>query len=168
MIATSVVPELRSQTANGCPDMDFWNAVSLMLTFLGTGLAFWQAYKAKSYRDEIQADRRKLILIELMPIAKNARDECKKIVTPVARPMRGVDPQKVIHVIQGLSDKLQEYNHRISEETECGAFSENLKRRISEYVNESDETCRQKIADKMHEDLNSIIEFLAVGIDRSV
>lgn len=148
--------------------MDFWNTVGLVLTFLGTGLAFWQAYKAKSYRDEIQADRKKLILIELMSVAKSARDECKKIVTPVGKPMRGVDPQKVIHAIQGLSEKLQEYNHRISGDIGCSSFSSNLKQRVAEYTNESDDSARHKIADQMYEELNSIIEFLAVGIDRSV
>lgn len=148
--------------------MDFWNSFGLVLTFLGTGLAFWQAYKAKSYRDEIQADRKKLILIELMPVAKSARDECRKLVTPVSKPMRGVDPQKVIYSIQGLSEKLQEFNHRISGDIECSLFSLNLKQRITEYTNESDDGARHKIADQMYEELNSIIEFLAVGIDRSV
>jgi hypothetical protein len=148
--------------------LDFWNAVGLVLTFSGTALAFWQAYKAKSYRDEIQADRQKLILIELMPVAKSARDECRKIITPVSKPMRGADPQKIIHAIQIFSEKLQEYNHRISGDVKCSTFSANLRKRISEYTNETDETVRHKIADHMYEELNSVIEFLAVEIDRSV
>lgn len=148
--------------------MGFWNAVGLALTFVGTALAFWQACRAKSYSDEIQADRKKLVLIELMPIAKSARDECKKIVTPVAKPMRGVNPQNVIHVIQNLSEKLQEYNHRISGDTEFSVLSTNLKQRISDYTNEQDLGGRYKVADQMYEDINSVIESLAVGIDRSV
>jgi len=148
--------------------MDFWNAVGLILTFMGTGLAFWQAYKAKSYRDEIQADRQKLILIELMPIAKSARDECKKITTPVHKPMRGVDPQKVIHSIQDLAEKLQEYSHRLK-----GGFAQkeavsSLQGYITKYTNETDVEVRNKIADKMYSELNSIIESLATSIDSSV
>lgn len=148
--------------------MDFWNAVGLILTFLGTGLSFWQAYKAKSYRDEIQADRQKLILIELMPVAEITRDECKKITTPVLKPMRGVNPQKVISKIQELSEKLQKFNHRISGDVECRNFVSSLNQRIKEYTEETDVDSRYKIADQMYENLNSVIEFLAIGIDRSL
>lgn len=148
--------------------MDFWNVVGLILTFCGTALAFWQAYKAKSYRDEIQADRKKLILIELMPIAKSARDECKKITTPVGKPMRGVDHQKVISSIQELAEKLQEHSHRLK-----GNFREKeavikLQTHITNYTNDADQDSRNKIADKIYGELNSIIESLASSIDSSV
>lgn len=148
--------------------MDSWNAIGLILTFLGTALAFWQAYKAKTYRNEIQSDRQKLILIELMPVAKSARDECKKITTPVGRPMRGVDHQKVIHAIQGLAEKLQEYSHRLK-----GDFKEKdsvvkLQGFIADYTNEADSESRNKIADNIYSELNSIIESLATSIDSSV
>ena len=148
--------------------MDFWNAVGLTLTFCGTTFAFWQAYKAKSYRDEIQADRQKLILIELMPIAKSARDECKKITTPVKKPMRGVDPQKVIHAIQGLAEKLQEYGHRLKGEFAQKETVTILQSHIANYTNEADLDSRNKIADQMYSELNSIIESLATSIDSSV
>ena len=148
--------------------MDFWNAIGLVLTFFGTGLSFWQAYKAKSYRDEIQADRQKLVLIELMPIAKSARDECRKITTPVNKPMRGVDPQKVIHEIQGLAEKLQEYSHRLTGNFEQKDLLVDLQRAVSEYKNESDQDSRYRIADKMYSTLNSIIESLSTSIDKTV
>lgn len=148
--------------------MDFWNAIGLILTFLGTALAFWQAYKAKSYRDEIQSDRQKLVLIELMPIAKSARDECRKITTPVNKPMRGVDPQKVIHEIRTLAEKLQEFSHRLTGNFEQKDLVISLQEDISKYTNEADQDSRNKIADGMYSTLNSIIESLATSIDKSV
>lgn len=148
--------------------MDSWNAIGLILTFCGTALAFWQAYKAKSYRDEIQSDRQKLILIELMPIAKKARDECKKITTPVHKPMRGVDSQKIVHEVQGLAEKLQEYSHRLSGEFGQKDIVEALKGNITEYIAENNQSARYKIADKMYSSLNSIIESLSTSIDKKV
>lgn len=148
--------------------MDFWNAIALILTFLGTALSFWQAYKAKSYRDEIQSDRQKLILIELMPIAKSARDECRKITTPVNKPMRGVDPQKVIHEIQALAEKLQEFSHRLTGEFEQNGLVTSLQKDISSYKNVVDQDFRNKIADCMYARLNLIIESLATSIEKSV
>ena len=148
--------------------MDFWNAVGLFLTFCGTGLAFYQAHRAKTYKEEIQSDRQKLILIELMPIAKNARDECKKIITPVSKPIRGVDSQKVINSIQALAEKLQEFSHRLK-----GDFSEkesvtNLQEFIGSYKKEDSSDERYKIADSIYSELNEIIESLSVSIDKSV
>ena len=148
--------------------MGFWNGVGLILTFCSTGFAFYQAYKAKTYKEEIQSDRQKLILIELMPIAKNVREESKKIATPVGKPMRGVDPQKVIHSIQGLAEKLQEHSHRLK-----GDFSEKervsrLQQLIANYKNETELNKQYKIADSIYDELNSIIESLAKSIDRSV
>ncbi len=148
--------------------MDFWNIVGLILTFCGTGFAFYQAYKAKSYKDEIQADRQKLILIELMPIAKNARDECKKITTPVGKPMRGVDPQKVIHSIQSLAEKLQEYSHRLKGDFREKESVVKLQELITNYKKNVDSEERHKIADSIYSELNSIIESLATSIDSSV
>lgn len=148
--------------------MDSWNAIGLILTFCATALAFWQAYKAKSYRDEIQSDRQKLILIELMPIAKKARDECKKITTPVNKPMRGVDSQKIVHEIRGLAEKLQEYSHRLSGEFEQKDIVEALKQNITEYIDEKNQSARYKIADKIYSSLNSIIESFSTNIDKKV
>jgi hypothetical protein len=148
--------------------MDFWNGLGLFLTFCGAALAFWQAHKAKTYKEEIQADRQKLILIEIMPIAKSARDECKKIVTPVNKPMRGVDPNKVINSIQELAEKLQEHSHRLK-----GDFREKesvikLQAFISKYKNESVADERSKVADSIYSELNAIVESLSISIDGNV
>lgn len=148
--------------------MEFWNVVGLVLTFCGTALTFWQTYKAKSYRDEIQADRKKFILMELLPIAKSARDECKNY-NSSKKPMRGVDPQKVIHTIQILAEKLQEHSHHKLK----GNFSlkeavTKMSSYITNYINESDQDSRNKIADQIYSELNSIIELLAGNIDNSI
>lgn len=148
--------------------MDWGNGIGLFLTFVGTGISAWQAYKAKSYKDEIQSDRQKLILIELMPIAKSARDECKKIITPAGKPMRGVDDQKVIDSIQGLAEKLQENSHRLKSELKEKASVKNLQHLISQYKSKTGSTDRNKVADTIYNELNEIIESLATTIDASV
>lgn len=148
--------------------MDFWNGLGLFLTFCGTALAFWQAYKAKTYKEEIQADRQKLILIELMPIAKSARDECKKIITPVNKPMRGVDSNRVITSIQELAEKLQEHSHRLKGSFKEKAAVNNLQLLISNYKNENAADERNRIADSIYSELNSIVESLALSIDGSL
>ncbi len=148
--------------------MDFWNGLGLFLTFCGVALSFWQAYKAKTYKEEIQADRQKLILIELMPIAKSARDECKKIITPVNKPMRGVDSNKVITSIQELAEKLQEHSHRLKGDFREKAAVTNLQAFVSKYKNESVADERNKVADSIYSELNAIVESLATSIDGSV
>jgi hypothetical protein len=148
--------------------MDFWNGLGLLLTFCSTALAFYQAHRAKSYKEEILADRQKLVLIEIMPIAKSARDEIKKITTPVGKPMRGVDPQKVIHSVQDLAERLQEHSHRLK-----GNFREkksviSLQGYIEDYKAEQVLEERYRIADLIYTELNKIVESLALSIDSSV
>ena len=148
--------------------MDFWNAVGLTLTFLGTAMSFHQAHKAKTYKDEITSDRQKLILIELLPVVKQARDDCKKITTPVNERMRGVSPEKVIASIQTCAEKIQEYSHRLSGSELSESSVEDVQSKISNYKNEFDEPARYKIADDLYNILNAIIQSLATSIDQKI
>ncbi|AYQ56377.1 hypothetical protein MS2017_0643 [Bathymodiolus thermophilus thioautotrophic gill symbiont] len=82
--------------------------------------------------------------------------------------MRGVNSQKVIHEIQVLAEKLQEYSHRLTGNFEQKDLLVNLRLDISNYKNESNQDSRSKIADKMYSTLNSIIESLSTSIDKTV
>lgn len=148
--------------------MDFWNALGLFLTFVGTAIACYQAYKAKGYRDEIQSDRHKLVLIELVPIAKRSREECKKITTPVSKPMRGVDPQKVINSIKKLTEKLTEFQQRLGNDSELNASSTKISDLVSNYTSETDVSKRHEVAGNLYQELNSVIRMLTSKIDLSV
>lgn len=85
--------------------MEFWDYFSVVVTTLGAAVSMIQAINAKksakiakSYRDEIALDRSKMTLLQLLPDAKRAREECRKIIKPVSdKANRGVDPQKVIN-----------------------------------------------------------------------
>jgi len=148
--------------------MDFWNALGLFLTFVGTAIACYQAYKAKCYRDEIQSDRHKLVLIELVPIAKRSREECKKITTPVSKPMRGVDPQKVIDAIKRLTEKLTEFQLRLGNDYELNCSANKINMLVSEYTSETNMDKRHAVADQIYQELNSVIRMLTSKIDLSV
>lgn len=83
--------------------------------------------------------------------------------------MRGVDPQKVIYTIQILAEKLQEHSHHKLK----GNFSQKeavtkLSSYITNYINESDQSARNKIADQIYSELNFIIESLAANIDNII
>ncbi|NOH22553.1 hypothetical protein [Vibrio europaeus] len=148
--------------------MDIGNAVGLVLTFVGTAISLYQAYKAKTYRDEIASDRQKLILIELLPVVKHARDECKKIITPVNGQMRGVSVEKVIGSIQDCAEKIQEYSHRLSDTTLSSSAVSDIQSKISSYKTEVDPRQRHIIADTLYGDLNSVIQSLSTTIDQKI
>ena len=148
--------------------MGFGNFIGLVLTFLGTAITCWQAYKAKTYRDEIQIDRHRLALVELLPIAKSAREECRKIITPVNEPMRGVDPAIVISKIQTLSEKISENSHRINRDAYRKITQVKIDQLINQYKAKESESERFKIADSLYTEIGKIIQIMSSRFDASI
>lgn len=138
-----------------------------MLSAIGAGISIQQAYKAKTYRDEILADRVRLALIDMLSSAKHAREECKKITTPVSKPMRGVDPERVISAIQSCAEKLKENGHRFGV-AEIEVMSSSLETHITEYKAASDGTARALLADKTYKSLNELVAHISRRIDNVV
>lgn len=140
-----------------------WNNLGLLLTALGTLLTCWQSYKAKTYKDEIKADRANLALYELIPKGLHARDECKKIKTPLdpARMPRGVSSEAVINTIEEFYEILQVNQHRLSNSTEISNAMSKLKDDLGQYRRQTAINWRFSIADRIYNHLNSINTELA-------
>ena len=147
--------------------MDIGNFIALLLTAMGTIVTIWQASKAKSYRDEILEDRQKLSLIELKSSLKQVRSECKKITTPVDKPFRGVDIQKVIDELQDFLDKMKENTHKIKLDKFQKSIN-SIETFIQNFKNESDPNKRNKIGDKLFKELSDLGGLIAENIDKKV
>jgi hypothetical protein len=144
--------------------MDGWTIGGTLLSALGAAISIWQAYKAKRYRDEILADRIRLALIDMASSAKHVREECKKITTPVNKPMRGVDPDRVIAAIQDCAEKLNENGHRFAV-PEVEKMASQLNTHIIAYKSNSDAANRRQTADRIYDILNELVAYLARRID---
>lgn len=147
--------------------MDVGNLIGLILTAIGTLITIWQATKAKSYRDEIVEDRKKLSLIDLKSSLIQIRSECRKISTPVNKPLRGVNPQKIIDELQDFVVKMKENEHKIN----LQEFSESIttmEKYISDYKNENDEEIRSNIGDMLFQELSDLGGLIAKDIDDKV
>jgi len=135
-----------------------WNNLGLLLTALGTGLSFWQSYKAKTYKDEIKADRASLALYELIPKGLSAKDECKKIKTPLnlGKVVRGLDYDAVIDSIETFHEALEVNQHRIGNPESLLLDMSKLKEYLTKYRQASEASVRFSIADTLYGHLNSI------------
>ena len=148
--------------------MRFWEIIGLILTALGTGLSFWQAHKAKTYKNEILSDRKKLTLIELSITAKRAREECQKITTQLSgKIQRGVNQQAVIDKIQNLIDHLKENQHRFNIPT----FAENItsiEKGLATYKSTENAKDRQEIGDALYSNINQILAKFKQAFDTDI
>lgn len=141
--------------------------IGLIVTIIGAGVSIWQAIlarkytkKAKTYRDEVLMDRHKRTLFDLLSYSKLASEECKKIVKPVGKPMRGVDPQQAINILEGLYEKLNENMHNINN-VEIQRLSTELRGNIHSYKQENTPASKYICAEHMQSNINSIISTLA-------
>ena len=96
------------------------------------------------------------------------REECTKITTPVSKPMRGVDPQKVINAIKRLTEKLTEFQQRLGNDYELNCSANKINKLVSEYTSETNMDKRHAVADQIYQELNSVIRMLTSKIDLSV
>ena len=146
------------------------NTISIIGAFfsiVGAIVAIRHAIKARKYKDEILHDRLKMLLIDVMGIAKKARDECRKIITPIGKAIRGVDQQQVIDSIRECLEKIKDNNHKFSVETLPKSILQ-IEKHIAQYAKESEDKKRYAIGDQIHENLREIISCLSKEIDRQV
>lgn len=147
--------------------MEVINLAGAVFSVIGAAIAIWQAHKAKSYRDEILRDRTKILLIDAIGVARKAREECRKIMTPVGKPVRGIDQQQVVNTIRDCVDKLKDNQHKF-EQPKLRMFIESLEHEISNYTSQTEESKRFGIGDEIYKILGEIIGNLSHEIDRSV
>lgn len=132
--------------------MEILNALGAAASIGAAIVAVWQAFLAKRYRDEVQSQRTKLLLIDLLFVGRKARAECRKIGTQVSNNSRGVDRQAVLDVIVEFTDRVRDNCHRFQSEkirAKAGDISQN----VTTYANQTEESERRRTADCMHEDI---------------
>lgn len=147
--------------------MDVVSIVGAILSAIGAAIAVWQAYRARTFRDEILQDRRKMALVEAIGIARKAREECRKIVKPVGRAGRGVDPQQVVNTIRDCAERLRDNAHKF-QSPRVGECVSKLEQLIETYARASEDEVRYTIAGDMYKALSDAICIVGVEIDRAV
>ena len=148
-------------------DMNVISIIGAILSAVGAAVAVRQAVKARKYRDEILRDRLKIVLIEVVGIAKKARAESRKIITPIGKPVRGVDQQQVINSIRDCLEKVKDNNHRFSVDGFPQSINQ-IEGFIDEFAKEPDESKRYKIGDQIYKNLGDVISCLIEEIDCQV
>jgi len=147
--------------------MNTISIIGALFSIVGAIIAIRQAIKARNYKDEILHDRLKMLLVDAMGIAKKARVECRKIITPVGKPARGVDQQQVINSIRECLEKIKDNEHKFS----VGTLPLSIKLteiHIDQYAKESEDGKRYTIGNKIYEKLGEIISCLSREIDRQI
>lgn len=145
--------------------MDIVSISGAILSMMSAAIAIWQAYRARRYRDEILLDRRRRLLIDVSGVARRAREECRKIVTPVGQPVRGVDQQHVINSIRDCLDRIKDNAHQF--EVLDKALGE-AEKQLDNYLQEQDESHRFAIGDMLYKALGVIIGIISEGMDREI
>lgn len=146
--------------------MDIVSISGAILSMISAAIAIWQAYRARRYRDEILLDRRKRLLIDVSGVARRAREECRKIVTPVGRPVRGVDQQHVINSIRDCLDRIKDNAHQFG--TILDKALGEAEYQLGNYIQEQDESQRFSIGDMLYKALGVIIRIISEEIDREI
>src|SRR5690625_2214611 len=128
--------------------MDGIMIVDTLFSIAGAAVSYWQATRANNYRDEVLRERRRRALSDLLVIARRAREECRGIMTPIGKSLRGIDPQKRIDSIRGCIDRLKEDGHQFRH-TSLTKRMKDLEERIRLYVPEVNESTQYRVADGM-------------------
>lgn len=147
--------------------MSVISIIGAFFSAVGAIIAIQHAIKAGKYKDEILHDRVKMLLVDVMGIAKKARDECKKIITPIGKPPRGVDQQQVINSIRECLDKIKDDKHKFSVKTLPQNISQ-IEKYIDQYATESDDEKRHTVGDQIYKSLGEIISCLSKEVDRQI
>jgi len=71
--------------------------IGTLVTLLGMGIAIWQTSQARSYKNQIQLDIRKINLSNIIESLKRAQDEIRRLPTSIQSAIRGVKPSELIH-----------------------------------------------------------------------
>ncbi|QDV68010.1 hypothetical protein Poly24_17160 [Rosistilla carotiformis] len=126
--------------------------------------ACWQAYSAKNYRDEIQTQRTKQLLIELLSLGNRARSDCRKIGTQISAQARGVDRQAVLDVLREFSEKFRDNLHRFKSD-EISKTIVVLLQHITKYASTEEESKRRETADEMYDNVSFLIADITRRLD---
>lgn len=147
--------------------MDITSFTGTAFSVIGAVISLWQAGRARKYRDEILRDRLRFVLIELIGIARKAREECRKLVTPVGKPVRGVDPQHVVNVIRDCVERIKDNAHKFNA-TDLTVSLTEVEQRLKTYVREQDPSARFAIGDTLYTSLSSVISRISEELDREM
>lgn len=147
--------------------MDWISIIGAILSATGAAIAIWQALKIRKYRDEILYDRTKILLVDIIGIAKKTRDECRKIMTPVGKPIRGVDQQQVINSIRDCLDRIKDNSHKFAT-TSLSQIILQMENHMYFFVKEENEAERYKYGDKIYQSLGDIISLVSKEIDQKI
>lgn len=135
------------------------------LAVLAAVIAAWQAWKAKGYKNEILADRRRYALVDMFASAKRTREEVKKLTRPVSgRPMRGVNASEVLAVVQSCADDLDQNCHRYGIDG-LDQKIEDIKQLLKSYTSTTDESLRFDMAESLYEKLSAVIKEASQKMD---
>lgn len=127
------------------------------LAIVAAGIAVWQAWKAKGYKNEILSDRRRYALVDMFASAKRAREDVKKLTRPVSgRPMRGVNPSEVLAVTQDCVDEIDQNCHRYGIDG-LEQIVGDLRQCLRDYTAASTDDDRFSLADSMQDKLSQMI-----------
>ena len=148
----------------GTETMDYLNIAGAVASIGAAIFAFWQAWRAKRYRDEIQTQRTKQLLIELLSLGKRARSDCQKIGSQVSTQTRGVDRQAVLDVVREFSEKFSDNSHRFESEEISGTIT-TLGQQMISYTSTTDEPKRRETADQMYDAVSCLIADITRRLD---
>lgn len=79
--------------------------VGTIITTIGTLVTLYMAYKAKSYKDQIAVDLRRLNLLEALDFLKRAQDNSRKLLNHINKNIRGTNRDQIIDKIQENIDR---------------------------------------------------------------
>ncbi len=147
--------------------MNAISIISAIFSVVGAIIAIRQAVKARNYKNEIFHDRLKIFLVDVIGIAKKAREECKKIITPVGKPIRGIDQQKVINSIRECLEIIKDNNHKLPVNTLGNSIIE-IDYCIDHYAKEFEDKKRYALGDDIYKYLGDIISCLSKEIDHQI
>ncbi|MEQ6475821.1 hypothetical protein [Comamonas sp. wu1-DMT] len=78
--------------------------VGTVVTVIATGITIWQATQAKSYKNQIKSDIRKIGLSTVIDRLRRAQDEIRRLPTSMQGVPRGVRPPELIQKIREQFD----------------------------------------------------------------
>ena len=78
--------------------------IGTVLTALGTGVTLFEAWRVRTYREQIALDLRKIRLSEVADHLRSAQDGARQLVTPIEELKRGRGEREAIHRVQSAID----------------------------------------------------------------
>lgn len=79
--------------------------IGVAVTLLGMAITIWQASQARSYKNQIKFDIRKINLSNINEGLRRAQDEIRRLPTSLQSASRGVKQKELIHKIREQFDR---------------------------------------------------------------